>query len=51
LDIEAGKRMGMQTVGVLTGNTTRHHFMEVGADYILEDATKIVDYIFEEKEQ
>ena len=49
LDIEAGKRMGMQTVGVLTGNTTRDHFMEIGADYILEDATKIVDYIFEEK--
>jgi phosphoglycolate phosphatase len=51
LDIEAGKRMGMKTVGVLTGNTTRHHFMELGADCILEDATKIMDYIFEEKEK
>lgn len=48
LDIEGGKRMGMKTAGVLTGKTTRQQFIEVGADYILDDATKIFVHVFEE---
>ena len=45
LDIKAGKRMEMKTAGVLTGETTRRQFMEVGADLIFDDATKILNYI------
>lgn len=48
LDIEAGKRMDMKTAGVLTGKTSREHFLETGADFIFDDATKIMDHIFEE---
>lgn len=48
LDIEGGKRMGMKTAGVLTGKTTRQQFIEVGADHILDDATKIFVHVFEE---
>ena len=48
LDIEAGKRMGMKTAGVLTGNTGRQHFIEAEADFILDDVTKISECIFEE---
>lgn len=50
LDIEGGKRMEMKTAGVLTGKTTRQQFMEAGADYILDDVTKIFDHVFEELE-
>ncbi len=48
LDIEAGKRMDMKTAGVLTGKTSREHFLETGADFIFDDATKIMDHIFED---
>jgi phosphoglycolate phosphatase len=48
LDVEGGKRMEMKTAGVLTGKTTRQQFIEAGADFILEDATKVLDHIFEE---
>lgn len=47
-DIEGGKRVGMKTVGVLTGKATRHEFIEAGADLILDDATKIPGSIFKE---
>lgn len=46
LDIEGGKRVGMKTAGVLTGKTTAQGFSEVGADFIVEDATRIPDCIF-----
>jgi phosphoglycolate phosphatase len=49
IDIEGGKRMGMKTAGVLTGKTTREHFIEAGADLILDDATKIPGCILEER--
>lgn len=48
LDIEVGKRMKMKTAGVLTGKTTHRHFVESGADYTLDDATKILDGLFKE---
>lgn len=48
LDVEGGKRMEMKTAGVLTGKTTRQQFVEAGADFILDDATKVLDHIFRE---
>ena len=47
LDIKAGKSMEMKTAGVLTGKTTREQFEEVEADLILDNATKILEYIDE----
>lgn len=41
IDIQAGKKAGMKTVGVLTGKTKREEFERVEADYILRDATEI----------
>jgi phosphoglycolate phosphatase len=40
IDIRAGKRVGMRTVGVLTGRMKREDFEKAGADYILEDASE-----------
>lgn len=40
IDILAGKRAGMKTVGVLTGRIKREEFEEAGADYILKDVTE-----------
>jgi phosphoglycolate phosphatase len=48
LDVEGGKRMDMKTAGVLTGKTTRQQFIEAGADFVLDDATKILGHVFEE---
>jgi phosphoglycolate phosphatase len=45
LDISAGRHMNMKTAGVLTGKTTHPQFMEAGADFILDDATKVLDTI------
>jgi len=45
LDIEAGRRLGMKTAGVLTGNATTEEFIEAGADFILEDAKAVLDCI------
>ncbi|OGP76124.1 MAG: hypothetical protein A2V86_02190 [Deltaproteobacteria bacterium RBG_16_49_23] len=41
LDIQAGKRVGMKTIGVLTGRIKREEFNEAGANYILRDATEV----------
>ena len=41
IDIHAGKRVGMRTVGVLTGRTRREEFEKAGADYILRDASEV----------
>jgi phosphoglycolate phosphatase len=41
LDIQAGKRMGTKTIGVLTGKSKREDFEEAGADYVLEAAPQI----------
>ncbi len=42
IDIEAGKRLGMKTIGVLTGRIKREEFEEVGADGVLEDISEIL---------
>ena len=41
LDIQAGKRVGMKTIGVLTGRTKREDFEKAGADYILNDVSEV----------
>lgn len=41
IDIQAGKRAGMKTIGVLTGRTTRKEFEEAGADYILREVPEV----------
>jgi phosphoglycolate phosphatase len=41
IDIEAGKRVGMKTIGVLSGRTKREEFEKAGADNIFNDATEI----------
>jgi len=39
LDIQAGKRVGAKTVGVLTGSKTKEDFEQAGADFVLDDAS------------
>lgn len=41
IDIQAGKKVGMKTVGVLTGKINREEFEKAGADYILRDVSEI----------
>jgi phosphoglycolate phosphatase len=41
IDILAGKRMGMKTIGVLTGRVKKEEFEKAGADYILRDASQV----------
>jgi phosphoglycolate phosphatase len=41
LDILAGKKVGMRTVGVLTGYIKREEFEKAGADYILRSVSEI----------
>ncbi len=41
IDIQAGKRVGMKTMGVLTGRTKREDFEKAGADYILPSVLEI----------
>lgn len=41
IDIQAGKQVGMMTIGVLTGRIKREEFEEAKADYILRDVSEI----------
>ncbi len=41
IDIQAGKRVTMKTVGVLTGRITKEEFEKTGADYVLRDLTEV----------
>ena len=41
IDVQAGKRVGMKTIGVLTGRTKKEEFEKAGADYILRDASEV----------
>lgn len=40
-DIQVGKRVGMKTIGVLTGRTAREEFEKAAADFILSEASEI----------
>jgi phosphoglycolate phosphatase len=41
VDIQAGKRVGMKTMGVLTGRTKKEEFEKVGADCVLTSVSEI----------
>jgi phosphoglycolate phosphatase len=41
IDVQAGKRVGMKTIGVLTGRTKREEFEKTGADFVLKDTSEI----------
>jgi len=47
IDIQAGKRVGMKTIGVLTGRTKKEEFERAGADYILRDAAEVCELLEE----
>ena len=47
LDIQAGRRVGMKTIGVLTGRTKKEEFEKAGADYILREATEVFELLEE----
>jgi len=42
IDIQAGKRVGMKSIGVLTGRTKKDEFEKAGADYVLRDTSEII---------
>lgn len=46
LDILAGRRVGMKTIGVLTGRTKKKEFEEAGADAVLAEASELRRLIF-----
>ena len=41
IDVQAGKKVGMKTIGVLTGRTKKEEFEKAGADYVLRDVTEV----------
>jgi phosphoglycolate phosphatase len=45
LDIQAGKALGMFSVGVLSGETTRASLMAQGADLVLASAADLLPYL------
>ena len=45
IDIQAGKKVGMKTIGVLTGRTKREEFEKAGADYILGEVSEVYDLL------
>jgi phosphoglycolate phosphatase len=45
IDIQAGKRVGMKTIGVLTGRTKKEEFEKAGASYILRDASEVFELV------
>jgi phosphoglycolate phosphatase len=49
IDIQAGKRVAMMTIGVLTGRTKQEEFEKVEADYILRDATEVCGLLTHQK--
>jgi phosphoglycolate phosphatase len=47
IDVQAGKRVAMKTVGVLTGRTKKEEFEKAGADYILSEASEVCELLEE----
>jgi phosphoglycolate phosphatase len=45
IDIQAGKRVGMATIGVLTGRTKKEEFEKAGAGYVLRDASEVFELL------
>jgi phosphoglycolate phosphatase len=48
IDIQAGKRVGMKTMGVLTGRTKKEEFEKAGADYVLTSVSEIYKIVEED---
>jgi len=48
IDIQAGKRVGMKTVGVLTGRTKKEDFEKAGADCVLTSVLEIHEIVEED---
>jgi phosphoglycolate phosphatase len=46
-DIQAGKRVGMKTIGVLTGRIKKEEFERAEADYILRNASEVCELLEE----
>lgn len=46
-DMLAGKAVGMRTVGLLSGRTTREDLNRAGADYVVQDIRAIPDLLCE----
>jgi phosphoglycolate phosphatase-like HAD superfamily hydrolase len=45
LDIQAGKALGMFSIGVMSGETTRASLMAQGADLVLASAADLLPYL------
>jgi phosphoglycolate phosphatase len=45
LDMQAGKALGMFSIGVLSGSGTRDRLLQHGADLVLESATDLLQYL------
>ncbi len=45
IDIQVGKKVGMKTIGVLTGRTKREEFEKAEADYILKDILEVCEFL------
>ena len=45
LDMQAGKALGMFSIGVLSGSGTRDRLLQHGADLVLESATDLLRYL------
>jgi phosphoglycolate phosphatase len=41
IDVQAGRNVGVKTIGVLTGRTKKEEFEKAGADYILRAASEV----------
>ena len=48
IDIQAGKRVGMKTMGVLTGRTKKEEFEKAGADDVLTSVSEIYKIVEED---
>ena len=49
MDIQAGKALGMFSIGVLSGNSPRAKLLAQGADLVLASAADLLPYISRQK--
>ena len=45
MDMQAGKALGMFSIGVLSGSSPRHTLLEHGADLVLASAVDLLQYV------
>jgi phosphoglycolate phosphatase len=46
MDIKIGRDVGVLTIGVLTGTSSRDDLVQAGTDLILEKAADLVEFIY-----